>query len=438
MYKTAIITILSLFFFNLVKSTISGVPNYIFPSETLLIFMGLPIYLSFQIEQYLNKVISFFWILFFYVGNINVINSFSRNVNYDLKVEETGWIFIIFLTSYIIAVLFMEKILQLKKITIQKPLNDNLINIFLIVFPFIWFISVYRSVGFLPILAGKDITSNMYTLDYGPLHGFQLVIVFGMLSVFDKYLTTSNNKYLKIILILTIFIFLFILMFDGRRYIILLGCVSLYTLYVVRAKEFFLSKKIVLYLVIVAFIYTIGLLLRTGASKLKDGISYLSQVFPFGDEYRDFVYSVNHFQPGKVKGYDFIGSTFGSIMNSQMLKLFDLDKQKLVESGSAHIWMKLYNINFGIRTGIISELYFAFDYWGIIFIMLLGFISTYITKNLLNTKSTISQYSLIIMYSLIMFAIMGQFTSIVGPFTTIFYVWLVNKITLKFTNFKET
>ena len=55
----------------------------------------------------------------------------------------------------------------------------------LLAFPFVWFASVYSSIGYIPVFAQLNVLDNLYELDYGPLYGFTVVLALSMVTALD-------------------------------------------------------------------------------------------------------------------------------------------------------------------------------------------------------------------------------------------------------------
>jgi hypothetical protein len=154
---------------------------------------------------------------------------------------------------------------------------------------------------------------------------------------------------------------------------------------------------------------------------------------PIGVEFADYVYSYNNIKEHEILKYDFILSSLGSFFNSSFLSFLGFDKSDLINSGSDTVWMNLYGISQGVRTGIVNELFFAFGKGSIVFFYIGG-----ILLNRLNLKMLLNDDLFLLMfycsiYVLIFFLIVGQATVFFGTLTTLIYFFVFNQIVVFFS-----
>jgi hypothetical protein len=161
-------------------------------------------------------------------------------------------------------------------------------------------------------------------------------------------------------------------------------------------------------------------------------ITYYLEKIPFGVEFRDYIFSYTHYKPGQIPGYNFEISSIGAFMNSSLLKVFGYSKIELVQMGSAFSWMRLDNSEFGIRTGVVCELYFAYGYWGLSGMVVVGFLASKVTNAIANPKSYFSLIQNCILYSLIIMLIVGQSDVFFGCLSMMFYTWILFKLLTSF------
>lgn len=401
------------------------------PSTFILIFVYL--YISSYIKYSLNKVIVYAWFYFyltgiFFLNSSLLVDSKYLNVN-NLDADNFYFFSLIFMST---GLLISEKIYAKRDFEI-KIAQDSKINkwikIFLLLFPFIFFISTFLQLGFIPMLIGGSIVESMYNYNYGYVYGYKLFIIISItLAIFLAF--HSKKKWIYFVIVA---IYCLISLIDGKRAVLLAATIAslvLYGLYYSKIGRVNF-KLIYTILFIIGFSYIFLAIQRTGRDNELVNISSIIQKFPFGVEYTDYVYSFNKFTPGTIQGYDFILSSFGSFMNSSILELIGYDKQTLVESGSAYIWMKEYGIDLGIRTGIISELYFDYGYFTLILMFLMGFYFDYINRLLFKERNLLNFLLILTIYSFNVLLIVGQATVYFGTLTLILYLYIIDLVLKK-------
>ena len=123
---------------------------------------------------------------------------------------------------------------------IFKEINP-LFTLLIVSFPFLWIISIYLSLGYIPLISalrGLDLTSQIYELSYGPIYGFSLVNVLAMLVVLDKLRTKTK---LRLFFMFLIFIFGVFTVITGKRFSIVVFSVAT-LIYLLMTIRFSLTK----------------------------------------------------------------------------------------------------------------------------------------------------------------------------------------------------
>jgi hypothetical protein len=123
-------------------------------------------------------------------------------------------------------------------------------------------------------------------------------------------------------------------------------------------------------------------------------------------------------------GYDWTRSIIASIFNRNILDVFGVDKDAWIEMDSARAWMRAYQITLGLRTGIVSELYFAFGNAVYVYMICLGVIVSSIVTYVRKSRTEIGYIFSVSILSTVALAIMGQSTAVVGSIVTLVYGWL--------------
>jgi len=405
------------------------------PTEVL-VFAALCYWASTFIRNKYNLLLARFWISFFFLGVLNINSVIVYDTTFYVNIHDASILYFLNLIVFIIALIGFES--KNKTVISIKPGNDFHFNhpvlyFVILAFPVLFIISLYKAVGFLPILSGDNFVDEMYNYDYGALYGFKFICVYSFL------LTVYFFKLKKFRLLNIIFAFaiLFISSVDGKRFILFICLLAFipfndYLKKLLSPKQETSYAPIIVISVAIVVIYISMLAIRLGNNNVDEWLGIFIEKIPFGVEYKDFVYSYEKFSDTTVKDYDFFLSNVGAFFNSGILNFFGFDKEALTHMGSAYVWMNAYNIEFGIRTGIVSELYFAYGIWGILAMVPLAY---FINKTALKLTQPSSVFELIqyaILYALYILIINGQATVFFGCLSMMLYVYffklLVNGI----------
>jgi hypothetical protein len=118
-------------------------------------------------------------------------------------------------------------------------------------------------------------------------------------------------------------------------------------------------------------------------------------------------------------------------LNSSLLSFFGYNKANLLSSGSESVWMNVYGINQGVRTGIVNELYFTFGEVTIGIFFFIGIFLNYFSIKILMQKKLFTLILLTSIYILFFFLIVGQSTVFWGTISTLLYLYLFHKFISK-------
>ncbi|WP_017732625.1 O-antigen polymerase [Nafulsella turpanensis] len=380
-----------------------------------------------------NKIIVQGWLLFFVLGILNINSVRMRTNVWNLEVYDASLLYLFCLVILSVSLFLLEK--RKKKGAVKGRIayfrNDfgevtySLFSMFILVFPLLLFVSVVYNIGYIPIMSGESFVEEMYHFNYGPLYGYKFVCVYSFLIVFLILKTKRGNQIIPISYIILLF---FILSIDGKRFLLLLCFVAFIPVFYfinVQGKKVDTWFPIIVASVSISGIYILLNVIRTGGD-LQESLTSIFENLPFGVEYKDYVHSFNTYG-GPIAGYSYELSSVGAFFNSEMLRLLGLNKEELVMMGSANIWMKLYNEEFGIRTGIISELYFAYNYFVLVMMVPLAYFLNLISHRLENPRSFFNLVQNSIIFSLIFFLINGQSTVFFGCLTIVIYIFIIFK-----------
>ncbi len=381
-----------------------------------------------------HSATSVLWLWFVWpILGVTFAGSFNNLKNiwelpYDISINFYEPIFIhyVFLMFFCCGTLIYEY-LDGQDLVCIFPLNKDFPNILwqaiFLLYPVFYLVSMYLSWGYLPLLSGENIVDRMYVIKLGFAQSFALVMFFSV--QFTVYRTIKVRSAIeRMFWILATCLICISSAIDGRRIILLLSIVGAFQL-IVKVRGSF-SRKTNLSLLSVAVVLYVILAFVRSASTLQ--MSLDGMFGTIGAEFMEFAWTVTYFDPGHIPGYNWTLSTLASLANSSALSLFDIDKQSFVIMDSARSWSRLHQSEFGIRSGIISELYFEFGYFGLIVVCFFGILFSKICS-LMKETSSYQQYSFYLcIYSIILLSIMGQSTFTFGSLPTIFYIWVAWKM----------
>lgn len=375
-----------------------------------------------------DYLLGLLWLLWYFVGSLNLVSSslFLGSYYANLPLGQATEIYFIGCLMYIIGLLFSNGLLRALGYLPNKLMVNQLVPIgrisavLLMAFPFLWILSMYFALGYIPVLEGYDITNDIYEINYGPLYPYTIIIALSALYVLQGVL---NGKFGKLGWLY--FVLIVLLSFaDSKRVVamaIMGGAIPLIFLRYSNDPW----KKIAIGVVAATSLYVLVSIIRMGWDTERLEVDGITKYMAVGVEFRDFVFSVNHFEPQNVPGYAWFSSGIGSLMNGSVLSIFGYDKSELVQQGSAYVWARLYGSPFGIRTGLVSELWFAYAKLGFLVIFVFGVVSSLINYGIAFCKTEGVQLILSGLSGLFLLSIMGQSTGILGSVTVLFYVYVV-------------
>ncbi len=403
----------------------------IFIPLDVLISAVLCLRLSFFLNNRYNLIISHFWLAFYFLGVLNINSAIIFDTTWKVNIHHASMLYFLNLIVFIISLIYFErKIVQRRRL---RPAKIGLLNLVFwipfVLFPFVFIYSLYKSLGFLPILSGGGFVDFMYNYNYGPLYGYKFLCVYSFL-IGAFWVITKRFKCLSIVFVTLV---LFILSVDGKRFLLLVSLLALLPLndYLRRMKD--PSKKVsylpfIMVFLGVVVVYVSILAIRMGSSDIGQWVNLFINKIPFGIEFKDYVFSFEKLTTTSTERYDFLSSSIGAFVNSNVLSFFGYSKEGLTQLGSAYIWRDAYNIEFGIRTGIISELYFAFGIWGSLFMILLAFFVNKTSNRINQPNSVFGLFQHSILFALYILLITGQATVFFGCLSIMVYVFLYNTL----------
>ncbi len=368
-----------------------------------------------------------------YAGSFNNLkNTWELAYSNTINFYQPLFIHYIFSTAFCLGALLAEKFNNSDKVLfvgLPKDSPKRAWQNILLAFPLVFFASMYFAWGTIPLLSGARIVDDMYEVKIGITQAFVLIIFFSVQYTAQNVIN-ARTPFLKGFWIFVTITFLFISACDGKRVILLMSLIGVYQLVIkIRGSV----SKIGLYtlLCIVAITYITVELIRSANSGVFTTDGLLGGI---GVEFMEFAWTTTYYDPGQIPGYSWTKSTFASVVNSTVLNLFGLSKQSMIQMDSARAWSDLHNTPFGIRSGIISELYFEFGYFAVALIGVLGAAFTKLCIQMNSTESYPNYLFLLSIYCLSALALMGQSTVTFGGITTSFYIWIAYKIVAVFSS----
>lgn len=384
-----------------------------------------------KLKNLFNKIISISWLLFYFLGILNINSIKLKTDIWNLDSYNASFLYLCCLLIFILSLLFFEK-RKVKKIVFKDDLDvlfESPFTYILLIFPFLLLINIYTSIGFFPILSGQSFVNEMYEYNYGVLYNYKFISVYSFCLGFFLY---KKKKWIFLSSLFILFL-LFVVSVDGKRFILLLSLLTLVPISIMlgdsNSKIIFNRKEfnntpIILSFSIVGVVYILLNILRTGGD-VKESLNLLVENIPFGVEFKDYVHSFNTYSSQSIRNYNFEWSAFGSFMNSALLELFNLNKNELYQMGSQHAFMNLYNEVFGIRIGIVGELYFAYGLFVLPIMVIIAFFTNRISQRILNPKSYFNLIQNSILFGLFVLLINGQATVFFGTLTIMIYTYFI-------------
>jgi len=367
--------------------------------------------------------------MWLFVGEAFILSYYEFNPYYIAQ-EEGCFIYSIFLAFMSLGMIFYENYkYKLTINSINKGFTSDIkydlkyLELIFIAFPFIWIAVIYANVGVIPLLMGKDISDTMYEINYGFIYGYGIYNCVSSLIVYRNF-RQSKIKIFSVLWLVMLVSFIAIMCFDSKRLFLLLTVLAIFVYEQMTTKSYKINRVTIISGLFALLMYSGLQSIRTGNSDIN---KYSSQGLPLGVEFREYIRTVNHFKPGDIKNYDLLTSTIASMINSSVLKLAGYDKSELSHYDSANAWMKLFDDNnsLGIRTGLISEIYFAYDYYGLFIIALVGYFISFLCNALIRVQKFSNLILLSLIYGLTTLTVFGQLSVWAGCTTVLAYLYIM-------------
>ncbi len=398
-------------------------PSVLLPTVLDHIFGYLALFVLMRVRSPLLLVSGYVWIAWYFIGTINVVASSLVLGNYysNLDISKAAHIYLTGCLAYVLGCFVFEKLfLSVRSGMVIRSIQSKLSRasrLVLLMFPLLWIASLYFTLGYIPVLSGYDITDEIYDTYYGLLYPYTSLLVLS--AVYAMYLHIKNRTNIALYYLAFVILVSFA---DGKRVVAMTFLFAsmplLFRYYGTKA-----WRRVVLGCVALISLYVVVIFARVGGISDRFLFEGIASFMIIGVEFRDFVYSVNYYSPGEVQGYSWLLSGLASMGNNLIFSLLGVEKTELVRMGSAYVWSDLFGSPFGIRTGIVSEVWFAYGIFSFVVLFLLGLLTGHIVNKINKTKSEFGLVFWSSTFGLILLSVVGQTTAITGTFVLFVYVY---------------
>jgi hypothetical protein len=413
-------------------------PPELIPSFALSVGWAIPLFILAQLRNPFNRLVGLAWVAWYLIGSVNVVASFYvYGKPFQMDVERADLIYLVSTTAFLLGLLTAERIRVPRapqgpssSATSPAIASDRFappVSVLLLVFPILFAWSMHRALGYFPILQGVDITREIYELDYGRLYGYTVILVFSLLFVVDR-LSQARSAAQRAMYAFLLAAFLLVSVLDGKRLTLIIFLVST-AAYLLRVMRLRLRR-----VALAGALITVGVALYVGVFVIRKGFQverYKLAAYQFssiGDEYRDFVYSVNEYAPGEIPGYRWLRSGIFAGLNSTTLAALGVNKHEEAIHGSAYVWQTLLGSNYGVRTGIVSELYFAYGWMSLWVVVAFGILTGWLGGRLEKATKRTTLMFLSSIYGILLVSVMGQTTVTTGALSIVLYLYVLSLV----------
>lgn len=406
--------------------------EFLYPSMLSHTLLIIPIGVIFYLKNRYNKAFLIIWISWLFIGELKILTYYNINP-YFISMDEGCIIYNLYLIFLSLGILLHDSNARQPTLTETarqkgRPFIKDLawLEPVLIVFPLIWFVDFIRAVGFIPIFAGADVTNIMYEIKYGYIYNYGFLNCIAAVLMYDRYLGSKSTSR-RLMWLGVLAITLFVMTIDSKRLFLLVSLLGIFVYDKVMAGVLKVDRRTIVMLVAGAGLYILLQNLRLGDASespfARDGL-------PLGAEFREYIRAVNEFKPGQIPNYDFLVSAVGAFVNSFLLRIVGYNKSELVGKDSALTFMTLFDEEntLGIRTGLNSELYFAYGFYGLILIALFGVLVSYLAYKLISVRLQSSLVILSTIWGLLVLSVFGQTSVTAGCLCVLTYLYIVIRL----------
>jgi len=405
---------------------------FIFPSLLSHSALIVPVFVIFNLKNRFTKAFIAVWIAWLHIGELKILDYYGINPFY-ISMDEGCIIYTLFLAVMSAGILWHDIRTSNRPPATAGPQQGRLVfNDFgwleypLLVFPLVWFVDFIRNVGYIPIFSGSDVTDKIYAIEYGFVYNYGFINCISAVLLYDRALK-SDTRAQKIGWYTLTVLAVLITTIDSKRLFLLVSIGAIFLYDKIIAGRFSINGKSIGLILAAAVLY-VGLQnMRLGSSSEAQ---YKREGMPMGVEFREYIRAVNEFEPGQIPGYDLTASTLANLVNGALLGAVGFNKAELNSQDSALTFMTIFDPGntLGIRTGLISELYFAYDFYGLLVILLFGYAVSTVAYAMLQTHLKSSMILLVVIFSLLTLTVFGQSSVTAGSLCVLFYLYLLIRV----------
>lgn len=307
-----------------------------------------------------------------------------------------------------------------------QPVRERPGSIFLafvLTFPIFWAVDLVLNVGYIPMLRGGAIVHQMYDLDYGRLYGYGVLMALSALVLRDRIRITENRPWRALLLVLLLFYCLICVM-DGRRVFLMIFLIAL-TLAELRYRDWSAMRARfggITFAVLVAYV-GVEFWRQGGKSGSQEPLVFM--LMATGVEYRDFAFVLQNLGANTLAQFDLLKSVIGGFTNWFILALFGVAKGEYVGAGSAYQIAAVMRSSFGIRIGLLAELYFDYALWGGLVAFVLGMMYSSVASAMMKARTEVGAAFYCLVLAVFVLGYVGQASATAGYYSVLLYLWLL-------------
>lgn len=362
------------------------------------------------------KLMQIAWLTWPVVGTyFSIGHFFERKLWAPLNLYEANYIFLAFSTTFIWSCFVASRVIYIPKNPLLLDTPKLVENIPIILFPIFYLIVVLSGPN---IISGSSIVSLMYVADRGPIYALRALMI--LFVLFCAFRAMSSTKEIRALWIALLLFGLITTVLDGKRDIAIISVLASGLFIVTRVKRLPIISLALGFVGLVA-LYAIVDIIRAGRDEALDNWTTFATIA--GVEYRDFVHSINYWSRDYIEtfGYKFWLSNLGSVLNRNILEVFGFDKDVLIAMDSARSWQRAFESEFGIRVGIVAELYYAMGYPAIFVVGFFGFAVVFLLRVAQRSSGFLKISFCLIVCALLVTSIFSQSSMTLGYLVTLTY-----------------
>ncbi len=408
------------------------------PGALNLLTLFVSLWLSLTIRNGYARGVCLFWAVWFVLGSISLFaqNQLHTGLNYKFPPEVPNQFYLSCVLAGTTAIKLLELMLAATA-PAQPPVLERGSNPvvwgFLLIFPLLYAGSIIAATGTIPIFSGRNVSAEMYEVNYGPLYAFGIFVTVVCIMLWMKsgsaqsFASRPPVKYGAIALLAFMLVTAVI---DGRRALAIFSLfgIILYSTAQAGQRGRWLQITLVAGLALVGYVTAAAV--RAGGAAADAFDSIWEPLSTVGTEYRDFAYAFARLSPEQVRsaGYDWFGSTIATLTPTPILTAFGFDKAALVQTDSARTLMQFFNVELGIRIGLPGELWFAYGWSAVAVFALFGMV-VYLTAWLaMRTNHFVYRAILLTLLALWAASVLGQSTVTFGLLLPLVYLSLLVRL----------